>query len=724
MTIGFELKKLLKVKHGFILIIVAICIKIIIYSFPNASGYVNQNMENYKSDFMEYMSVLSGELNDEKSKYIADEQKYYSELNDKNSKIFDEYSNGIVTESDFINFANEYNSAQERKNAFNIVQEQYNNALKNDRSYFMYYNGWAFLFGTSSPDWILIILVAMLSAIALSTEQSSGMAELLDTTRNGKARLYSSKIFAVLVISAAVSLVFTSVEIIYAHLRYGLSNCDFPLESITEFQNSELRFSLFEGAVFLWLNRVFGCILLAAIVFCICKITRNSMNALFVGIGSVFLPILLYKSDPIQYRIPLPCTFLRGSAILRSKFQLTPDNFIVITIRQYIPVLLIGIVLFVALILSSIFGVKFRIKRIIPIFCCVTILFCGCTTKRNICTDTVINNHGKYEITENSQYYFINKHTQILMVDKADGKENEILRFPFEKTNKDVNYSSIFADDNAFYRLECITENPKGEYTLYTEQIIKTSLSDYSEKIIYKDEILKDRGASYFGIGEYIPSETVIIEHINCFAVIGEKIILEKNDILYMYDTKTKKSEKLIDEKVYSSEWSIVSNMIYYVDNLFRLHCMNSHSGEDSIITEKRANGVFLTKDSIYFRSVTDGGSLFSSSLKSIDFKPIASKSNNCFVADNEYIYYADPNDNNSLHVIDISTNEDYKISDKSCSFVYPISDTEFFYYSYFDDIKNETVLTEVYKDELLQSMKYNSIDYSKKVIDRIDYSQ
>ena len=121
MTIGFELKKLLKVKHGFILIIVAICIKIIIYSFPNASGYVNQNMEKYKSDFMEYMSALSGELNDEKSKYIADEQKYYSELNDKNSKIFDEYSNGIVTECDFIDFANEYNSAQERKNAFNIV---------------------------------------------------------------------------------------------------------------------------------------------------------------------------------------------------------------------------------------------------------------------------------------------------------------------------------------------------------------------------------------------------------------------------------------------------------------------------------------------------------------------------------------------------------------------------------------------------------------------------
>ena len=131
------------------------------------------------------------------------------------------------------------------------------------------------------------------------------------------------------------------------------------------------------------------------------------MTALFVGIGRVFLPIQLYKSDPIQYRMPLPCTFLRGAAILRSKFQLTPDNFIVITTRQYITVLIIGIVLFVASILSSIFGVKLRIKRIIPIFCCVAILICGCTSKRNVCTDTVINNHGKYEITENSQYYFI-----------------------------------------------------------------------------------------------------------------------------------------------------------------------------------------------------------------------------------------------------------------------------------------------------------------------------
>ena len=130
---------------------------------------------------------------------------------------------------------------------------------------------------------------------------------------------------------------------------------------------------------------------------------------------------------------------------------------------------------------------------------------------------------------------------------------------------------------------------------------------------------------------------------------------------------------------------------------------MNAHSGKDNIITEKRANGVFLTKDSIYFRSVTDGGSLFSSSLKSIDFKPIVPKSNNCFAADNEYIYYTDSNDNNSLHVIDISTNEDYKISDKSCSFVYPISDAEFFYCSYFDDITNETVLKEIYKDELLK---------------------
>lgn len=128
------------------------------------------------------------------------------------------------------------------------------------------------------------------------------------------------------------------------------------------------------------------------------------------------------------------------------------------------------------------------------------------------------------------------------------------MRNPFSDSNTTICYSSMFADENAFYRCEQIYSSTLNGRTIYIEQIVRTDLSDFSETIIYEDKIIEDTAGAFLGLGEYLPFEIPEECSIRSFTVIKNDIYMEMTDGIYSCRIGAKKAKKITDDAVLAGE--------------------------------------------------------------------------------------------------------------------------------------------------------------------------
>lgn len=699
MTVMYELRKMLLKRKGLLIIIAALALKIAMLDFSPKTVYVNFKMEDNRQVFNSYMEVLSGELNDEKARYIATEETNFSNIDAENDKIQTAYINGRLDDLAFIEFVSEYNAVIEKKEAFSVVQGQYQAALGNEKCWFGYYNDWAFVYSQSSQDWLLILLVLLLTVPVITSEYSGGMAYLLDTAVNGKRRLRLSKYAAVMLVTAAVTMLFFTGEMIYANEKYGLSNGSYPIQTVPQFAQSEYDLTLSEGAVFILLNRLLGMCLLAVTVFFTGCRTKKPMYAMFAGVSSVLLPALLLSKSRLFYELPLPVGLLSSAGFLRSRFEASymSGEFITLTKSSYYMTLILCCGTFLLLSALSIFRIRLPGRKCAALLCVPCILLTGCENKPEITAEAVYNRHGAYEITDNSGYIFQNDDNRLYMTDKLTDERIEIVRDPFADDTKTVLYNSMFADEKYFYRCEQIHSLSLNRLSERTEQIVRTDLDDLSETVIYRDKLLEDRSSAYLGLGEYIPASVSDECSIRSFIVINDDILLEKDDGIYHCKACSDRYNKIIDEKIIAGEWTYFNGLIYYIDEMYRLHCHTITSGNDEIISDKRVSGLYIAGNNIYVRSLSDGGALVRLSIDGEFLDVIAEKSSNCFVVFENDIYYSDDNNNGRLCWIDNTSSRINIISEGVCSFVYPINGCSFLYYRGYNVSTGKFVLQKEY---------------------------
>lgn len=684
MTIFYELKKMLLKRNGWIIILLALILKIIMLAVSPKMTYFNIKMEENKAQFISYMEILSGDLTEEKSEYISSEEERFSDIEEENERILDSYINGKTDELSFLEHLKEHDLAMEQKEAFSVVQGQYQSALTNEKSYFSYCNGWAFLLGCSSGDWLLIITIFLLAVPFVSSEYTGGMADLLDTTAKGKTRLYLSKYTAIMIVTAAVTVLFSLSELLYSGLKYGLPDAGYPIQTISQFASSEYNITMSEGVVFIWLNRIFGMMFLSAIVFFfVCKV-KKPLPALFVGISSVLLPGLLLSRSRLLYQLPLPVAFLNSAGFLRSRFETSymSGTYIHLSHAAYMQTLIISAVFLILFSVFSIFRFKIQKLKFTTLLYCFILVLSGCEGRQYSDDNAIYNMHGAYEIINNSRYIFQFDNNRLFMTDKQNEEQIEIIRDPFFDDTTTILYSSMFADENYFYRCEQIKSSSLDRRTIYREQIVRTDLSDFSEDIIYTNNVLEDANGAYLGLGEYLPYDIPDECSIFSFVVINESIYLEMTDGIYSCMIGDDKPAKLTKETIQLGEWSYTDNTIYYIDELYRLHRLTIDSGIDEIISEKIASGLFITDDSIYIRSLSDGGALIKQSISDNSCETIVEKTNSCFSVDNNIVYYTDPLNNSRLCRLNLTSSETTVISESTCSYVYPITGCDYFYYN------------------------------------------
>ena len=622
MTIGYELKKILLKRYGILITLFALLIKITSLLWGNDAAVLNNKMEENKNIFLSYMQVLSGEINEEKSEFIVSEEKNFADAQSLYAQTEQQYLNGKCSEYDYLIALEDYEATQEKHEAFSVVQGQYLSATADNRRYFMYTNGWSRLLAGGAPDWILIFFVCIITAPVISKEYSCEMAQLLALTKNGKARLYISKLAAVLIVVTAVSVVFSMTEIVYTCLRYGLNNPDFPLKSIPQFVNTEYDLSVYQAMIVIFLNRLCGVWYLSALIFYISTIIKNTLPCIFIGLSVVFVPMLLLAESKMQYILPLPTGMFKPHAYLQSKFNAVYASNTVISISQNEYIRTIVIMVLITTLLSFANIMKFDIKKLrFSALCLCLLSVSGCNNADEYKMNNIYNSYNSILSASNEEYTIEITDQIPILYDKSSDESIKIIRNPFDETAI-ISCAAVYADDKAVYRLEQISASSINGNSIYTEQIVRTNLADFNEEIIYRDEILKDTSSSFLGLGKYLPlSDESSTDSIHSFAVFDNFIIILKESGLYLFSLENDKCELLADG--YIRCWSCAYGFIYYIDSEYSLHKLDVKSKNDSVICDERISSMYVTENEIFAYSISRGNTLITKSLNAEEWSVV-----------------------------------------------------------------------------------------------------
>lgn len=601
MTVRYELRKMLLKQYGLWLLLTALLLKILSLFSGAGTDVLNMSMETHKTYYLNYMQVLSGALDDEKQRYIEQEAQAFADAERTFQKTEQQLLAGECTEYEFLQAADAYRASREKQEAFTAVQGQYLAAQHDAQKYLMYTNGWSVLLAGSHADWILILLICLLSAPVVCTEHSSGMAQLLAVTKNGRSRLYRSKLAAILIAAAAATLVLAVTEGVFVHLRYGLCNGDYPLRSIPQFAETEYRISCIQAALLIAACRLLGAIWLAVIVFCASVLLKRAVPSVFAGVSSVLLPMLLLANDRLQFIIPLPAAMLHSDRFLQGSFRIgsgTAQTVITLTKADFLrTVCLTGALCGICGFLGA---VRPKAKRLSALLLCLPLLT-ACTAQKPFFADRIYNSADPLR-AGNAQYTAELKNG-VPVLRAADGTETPLIRTPFPDTAT-VAYAALDADADAVYRLECISDLSVGGLSLYTEQIVRTALSDFRETVIYRREILSDPTTALLGLGAYLPyPDNDDAERVRRFAVFGDELLMQKDSGLWRIPIGKTDGEMLADGQIRA--WCCAGDCVYYISGTYQLHRLDLNTRADAVCCGEPVSDVRTDGESICAQSIT-----------------------------------------------------------------------------------------------------------------------
>lgn len=599
MTVRCEFKKLLLKQYGIWLIAAALILKIIALIAGSDMAVLNMTMEDHKADVRVYLQTLSGALIDEKQQYIEQEALALAAAERDFQQTEQQFLAGDCTEYDFLQVAEKYNVMQEKREAFSVIQGQYLAAQDNPQRYFLYANGWSVLLAGSHADWILILLICLLCAPLVCNEYAAEMADLLAVTKNGKRRLYCSKLIAMLIAAVTVTCIFCLADGISALMKYGLPHGVYPLQSVPQFAESAYGISCKQAAVVIALCKVLGVCLLAVILFFAAILLKRAVPAMLAGLSAAYLPMLLLPRSSMQFLLPLPCGMLHAYRFLQGSFTVgIYGNQTDITLTQADFARTLCIITAILAVTVLCFAV--RIKRIaaLAVFCCMLLSGCG---NPQFYADRAYNSSDLFLADANPTYTAVmSDGVPVLLT--SDGDEIPLRRDPFSDTAT-VDCIALFADENAVYRLESVRDISANGISLHTEQIIRTDLSDFRETVLYRNEILSDPTASFLGLGAYLPyPKTDEAEQIRKFAVFGGDMLIEKQNGLWRIPTGKTDGDQLANGEILS--WCCFAECVYYIDKTYKLHCVNVNTMADEMICGEPVSEVRFSDECICAKSV------------------------------------------------------------------------------------------------------------------------
>ena len=174
---------------------------------------------------------------------------------------------------------------------------------------FEYPCGWDMLFFSRVGDLFMILSVILFSTVLFAQEQSGGCIAVLRTTRYGRGRCVSAKLWTALLLSALTVVIYTALSAVMIGFSVGFSNGLNDIHIFEELQYAPLSLRMFDYLGILIVAKISGCLLLSFGVMLISLLSRSTAItwiasvALYASgylVAGLSPDSLLYQLSPIN----------------------------------------------------------------------------------------------------------------------------------------------------------------------------------------------------------------------------------------------------------------------------------------------------------------------------------------------------------------------------------------------------------------------------------------
>lgn len=291
-----EVKKILFVRKGVLLLAVCLLAKILLLcAFPEMKdGRISLSQNQYNK----YLNELYGENTPDKNEWVKQEYAWCLETIERRETMEQQYEYRKISEEEYQEYAKDLELAYLHRNAAQIFSEKANQFEGQERAlahaWYIYEYGWQTIFSLQQfPDVFLLFGLLLMAAQSFTSESVAGILPVLLSAKNGKGRLFLTKLLALLFVGLLAAIFFGGAEILTFYFRGWCNDVKAPIYSVSVMAKCQLSLSLSTGYGVALLIRIYASLLFSAVVYGLSVWIRNPINTVFAGMCLLIFPLFL-----------------------------------------------------------------------------------------------------------------------------------------------------------------------------------------------------------------------------------------------------------------------------------------------------------------------------------------------------------------------------------------------------------------------------------------------
>lgn len=241
-----------------------------------------------------YMSVLEGEVTEEKRRYIREEQEKIDRIRARSCEMANGYWEGTVDHETYTAYITALNDATERAAVVEQLQRRIERidmlAEKECSAHLVNETGWSRIFALGADHTLAALLILLFSGIC-AYERRYGFSAILQSTKNGRLRTACAKLGITLLFSALAGAASFAYRVALVAASAGLPCAHAPAASIEgyeRFGGSLLQLLLLGG-----LLRIVGAVVLGLFCFSLSALFERTLPVMAITSLAAFGALLL-----------------------------------------------------------------------------------------------------------------------------------------------------------------------------------------------------------------------------------------------------------------------------------------------------------------------------------------------------------------------------------------------------------------------------------------------
>lgn len=683
----YEMKKMFLYQKGLLFISLYVVLGIaslLVFDTPD-NPEIEMNIEPYSF----YLNQVQGALSEEKEQFLAHESQRISEATIALEKTFADFYDGKISDKELLAVSAPLEETVKNESGFKVIFDQYTYIRENpDNRYFLSTNGWNGLLSSDSLDLLFLLLLLVLITPVFGAEFSSEMDVLHLTAQKGTRVHAASKVVLVLVTVTLLCLLTSLLAYGFYHVKYGLENGDYPLQSLSFYESSTKNISLFSA--FIWLSALkiggYGCF--AMLIMLLTVWTKRYALALFSSTAVVLLPYFGLTSESTKYLVPgplgfmIPAGYFRGNAyqynVVTEQMDVTFHEISTGTMLILLAVTLcisVGAAVFIILRHTNGWSVHkrrrwlksslFKPFHLLLVFGIAVPPLAGCTSHPETGKYDIYN-YASRQSFENEHYRFYVDETdleniQLVFKEKQTGVVRKLNRDPMTRLTKTGTF--IYGNGPYVYYMKYIAEKMRGFSHRFEERgkvyIVEIDTATFHERIILEKNLdsHKDR---FLGLHREGRDDSGYYLGIDSFFLDDERIYFITRDEIRQVERLSGQSRVIIRLPFIRSV-SYDGKYIYYLNEKYQVMMYDTDTGSEQVIPDIITTSFILTDTELLFLNRKDKYKIYALDLNDNTIRQITGKSVLSFTCDDQYIFFEGRDDLKKYRINRMNRNGDHE---------------------------------------------------------------